>query len=342
MRSFRNGSTSTENNFEMLFVERPWTDPFFNLAAEEYVFRNYKEDDVIMLWRNTPSVIVGKHQNPYREINVAFVRENHLPVIRRISGGGTVYHDPGNLNFTFIRTLQSRYTVDFNAFLQPVISVLNRWHIPCERSGKSDLTVHQRKISGNSQHLFKNRVLHHGTLLYSTDLENLTKLLANDTGRYRDKSIRSNPAAVANISEFLSDPPPVEIFQQRLAEELMNNFSPVHRITLSATDERAIQSLSEEKYRTWEWNFGYSPPYQILVTFLYQGKEIKAEMSVRNGMILKIHIFGPQAGKGWSALFRHMEGLKHEELSLRQYFDAHQDLMADLEMTPQDVIRELF
>ncbi|MDD5508278.1 MAG: lipoate--protein ligase family protein [Bacteroidales bacterium] len=326
----------------MLFIERPWTDPFFNLAAEEYIFRSYTQDDVIMLWRNEPSVIVGKHQNPFREINIAFARENHLPVIRRISGGGTVYHDPGNLNFTFIHTQQSNYTVDYNAFLQPVISVLNRWNIPCERSGKSDLFVHQRKISGNSQHLFKNRVLHHGTLLYSTDLDKLNQVLVNNATRYTDKSIRSNPAAVANISEFLNDPPPVEIFQERLAKQWMNNFSPVRWITLSASDEKAIQSLSEQKYRTWEWNFGYSPPYQVSVTFTIHGKEIRAEISVRNGIIRKIHTFEPVVVAGWMALFRRMEGLKHEEQSLQHYLDANPDLMADLEMTPQDVIRKLF
>lgn len=342
MISFRNGSKSTENNSEMLFVERPCTDPFFNLAAEEYVFRNFTEDDVIMLWRNAPSVIVGKHQNPYREINVEFVRENHLPVIRRISGGGTVYHDPGNLNFTFIRSLQSRYMVDYTAFLQPVISVLNRWQIPCERSGKSDLIVHQHKISGNSQHIFKNRVLHHGTLLYSTDLENLTKALAGNTARYTDKSIRSNPADVANISAFLNDPPPVEIFQERLAEELMNSFSPARRFPLSASDEKDIRTLSQEKYRTWEWNFGYAPPYQVSATFHAHGKEIKIQVSVHNGIVRKINIFEPLAVAGWSVLFRQMEGLRHEEQSLRQYLDSHRELMADLELTPQDVLRELF
>ena len=342
MRSYRNGWKNTENNSEMLFIERSRTDPFFNLAAEEYVFRNFKEDEVIMLWRNKPSVIIGKHQNPYREINVPFASKNHLPVIRRISGGGTVYHDPGNLNFTFIRSLQSNYAVDYKAFLLPVISILNRWQIPCELSGKSDLIVHQRKISGNSQHIFRNRVLHHGTLLYSTDLENLKNALANNTSRYMDRSIRSNPVPVANISEFLNDPPPVEIFQERLTDEIMNSFSPILRIPLSASDENAILSLSEEKYQAWEWNYGYSPPYQVYPQFLLHGKQIKMEISVRHGIVRKIHIFEPPAAARWLSLFGQMEGLKHEEQTLQKYLDAHPDLTADLDMTPQDIARELF
>jgi lipoate-protein ligase A len=326
----------------MLFVERSGTDPFFNLAAEEYFFRNYKEDDVIMLWRNSPSVIVGKHQNPYRETNVLFIMENHLPVIRRISGGGTVYHDPGNINFTFIRSIHSRYTIDFNMFLQPVISILNRLKIPCERSGKSDLTVHQHKISGNAQHIFRNRVLHHGTLLYSTDLEKLNSALSNNATWYTDRSIRSKPAPVANISKFINDPPPVEIFQERLTAEIMDSFSPILRIPLSASDEKAIHTLSEEKYRTWEWNFGYSPPYQVCVQFLLHGKQIKAEITVRNGIVRKINIFDSPTAAEWLVLFRQMEGLKHEEQSILQYLDSHPDLASNLEMTPQQIVRELF
>lgn len=326
----------------MLFIERSGTDPYFNLAAEEYFFRNYKEDDVIMLWRNMPSVIIGKHQNPYREINFSYVKENNLPVIRRITGGGTVYHDPGNINFTFIRSLSAPYTIDYDKFLQPVMTILNRLQIPCERSGKSDLTVHQRKISGNSQHLFRNRVLHHGTLLYSTDLQNLHHALVNNSSRYTDKSIRSNPVPVANISKFLVDQPSVETFQQRLAEEIIRSFSPILRVPLRASDEKAIHALSAQKYQTWEWNFGYSPSYQVKVEFTAQGNQIKAVIPVRNGIVQKIHIFEPAPATRWSELFKQMEGLKHEEQSILQYLDAHPELTATLEITHQDFVRALF
>ncbi|HNS47658.1 MAG TPA: hypothetical protein PKH94_10490 [Bacteroidales bacterium] len=132
----------------MLVIERLEADPWFNLAAEEYIFRNYHED-VLMLWRNAPAVIIGKHQNPYREVNLAFTRDHHLPVIRRISGGGAVYHDAGNINYTFIRSEQSGDLVNYGLFLQPVMAILNSWQIPCELSGKSDLMIQNRKISGN-------------------------------------------------------------------------------------------------------------------------------------------------------------------------------------------------
>ncbi len=325
----------------MLFIERPDTDPFFNLAAEEYLFRNYKED-VIMLWRNTPAVIIGKHQNPYREVNLAFAREIHLPVIRRISGGGAVYHDLGNLNFTFIRTGQAGDLVNYWAFLDPLVSILNSWQIPCELSGKSDLMIRNRKISGNSQHVFKNRVMHHGTLLYTSDLETLSRALRNKTTRYRDRSIRSNRAPVANISDFLANPIPITQFQNQLSAELMRIFTPSTRIHLSWSDKRSIHNLVQKKYGTWEWNFGYSPPYHLKVHFLIDGKKQEIEISVKNGIIQKIHIFDSMQFPGWMPLFSEMEGLQHEENTIRNHLDAHPGLLKDFGLSTEELIRGLF
>lgn len=325
----------------MLVIERLEADPYFNLAAEEYIFRNYHED-VLMLWRNAPAVIIGKHQNPYREVNLVFARDHHLPVIRRISGGGAVYHDAGNINYTFIRSEQSGDLVNYGLFLQPVMAILNSWQIPCELSGKSDLMIQNRKISGNAQHVFKNRILHHGTLLYASNLEELGKALTKGGSAYRDRSIRSNQAPVTNISNFLTNPPSVVHFQEQLSAELIKVFSPATRIRLSNHDKKSIWSLAEKKYRTWEWNFGYAPPYRFRSTLSIEGKQIKIDLSVKNGIIQKIHIFDSPQAAGWVSLLTKAEGIRHEENTIRQYLDANPGLAAELGMPSQDICRALF
>ncbi|MBP6976804.1 MAG: lipoate--protein ligase [Lentimicrobiaceae bacterium] len=325
----------------MLFVDRPETDPYFNLAAEEYIFRNIR-DDVIMLWRNTPAVIIGKHQNPHREVNLTFARENHLPVIRRITGGGTVYQDMGDINFTFIRSEQTNPMINYGAILHPLISIMNSWHIPCKMTGKSDITIHDRKISGNAQHIFKNRILHHGTLLYASNLEDLNSALTPTSRGYHDRSIRSNPYPVANISDFLSNPPSIEQFQEQLHTELLKIFSPIARIGFTSCDRDSIRELAEKKYKTWEWNFGYSPPYQLQTQLPFQGRKVKIEILVKNGIMQKIHIFDSLQDPGYMAALMQLEGLKHEEHAIRLFFNDHPRLAADMGLTVQEICKALF
>jgi len=174
----------------MLIVNRPHTDPWFNIAAEEYFLKNFQED-IFMLWQNEASIIVGKHQNTLAEINYPYVKENGIPVIRRISGGGTVFHDLGNLNFTFIQNGEKGKLVDFRKFTDPILAVLNKMGVPAVFEGKNDLRVDGLKISGNAEHVFKNRVLHHGTLLFSSVLNDLGKALKVKTDRFTDKAVKS-------------------------------------------------------------------------------------------------------------------------------------------------------
>ena len=156
----------------MICIHLKNTNPFYCLAAEEYLLKNF-DDDIFMLWQSKDTVVLGKHQNALAEINYPFVRANNVTVARRISGGGTVFHDAGNVNFAFIKNVKSPAEISFKQFTQPVVEALALLGIEATSSGRNDLLIEGLKISGNAEHVFKNRVLHHGTLLFNSDLENL-------------------------------------------------------------------------------------------------------------------------------------------------------------------------
>lgn len=268
----------------MFCIYRPDTDPYFNIAAEEYVLKNYT-DDIIMLWKNQASVIIGKHQNTFVEINHHFVEENHIPVIRRISGGGTVFHDLNNINYTLIRTVERRdRLIDFKDFLKPVIGFLETIGIKAVFEGKNNLSLNGRKISGNSAHVYKNRVLHHGTLLFDSQLETLENAIKTSDFNIEDKAVKSIRKVVANIADHLQNQITTAEFKQLLQEYLLKYHKINQVVSLNETDQNAINQLVQEKYKTWNWNFGYSPKF----IFQNQTKLGKLILEVKNGYIIRI------------------------------------------------------
>jgi lipoate---protein ligase len=268
----------------MLIVERPQTDPYFNIAAEEYLLKNLNED-CFMLWVNKPSIIVGKHQNAVAEVNLDVVRRLKIPVIRRISGGGTVYHDLGNLNFSFIRKGQPGKLIDFSRFLQPIIEVLNQMGIPARHQGKNDIRVNGRKISGNSEHVHQNKVLHHGTLLFNSNLVLLNAIIGIRPGKFKDKSVKSIRSSVDNIQDLLPEAISISEFRKRISSHIIHNVSESNQYTLTEADISGINELADRKYRTWEWNFGYSPGYTFENRITYQGIEYNIWLKVKDGVI---------------------------------------------------------
>ncbi|MCU0371125.1 MAG: lipoate--protein ligase family protein, partial [Bacteroidales bacterium] len=207
-------------------IQRPETDPYYNIAAEEYLLKNATVD-TFMTWRNEPSVIIGKHQNTYREINHTFVDSHHLPVIRRITGGGTVYHDPGNISYSFIFLDRKENLIDFREFTKPITLFLQNLGLPASFEGKNNITINGFKVSGNSAHLYKNKVLYHGTLLFKSDLDMLVQAISGRERAYKDKSVRSVRAKVTNISDLLHEDLPVERFETRFREFIFNYFKDI-------------------------------------------------------------------------------------------------------------------
>ena len=292
-----------------IFLEN--TDPYFCLAVEEYLLKNYTED-IFMLWQSHNTIVVGKHQNAMGEINYRRVRENGIRVARRISGGGTVFHDKGNVNFTIIKNVSGPQEISFKRFTQPIVDALATLGITAVTSGRNDLLVDNRKVSGNAEHVFKNRVLHHGTLLYNSDLNNLGNAIRIVSGKYTSKAVQSNRSVVVNISEFLDNPPPIEDFIRMILRFQLELSTSNQLYTLSSQESEIIRKLSAEKFETWEWQFGYSPAYRFSSEGIRNGKSLNLQFEAEKGKIVNLTIEGDAYSNNHKRLLlQHVRGIYH-------------------------------
>lgn len=275
----------------MLLIQQTSTNPYFNIASEEYLLKNFM-DDIFILYCNEPSIIVGKHQNTLAEINLEYATKNALKVIRRLSGGGTVYHDLGNLNYSFIANGSEGNLVDFKKFTLPIINVLQKLGIDAKLGGKNDIRVGDKKISGNAEHIYKNRVLHHGTLLFSSNLDELNESIKFNPNTYSDKAVKSIRSEVANISEFLKEPITITEFADLIANHIKQAFPSSKSYQLNINDINIINGLVDTKYSTWEWNFGYSPTYTLNKEILIGENILGVMISVDKGIICEVKLKG--------------------------------------------------
>lgn len=319
----------------MLCIHLKNTDPFFCLAAEEYLLKKFAED-IFMLWQSNDTVVVGKHQNALAEINYRFVRENNITVARRISGGGTVFHDAGNVNFAFIKNVGSPAEISFKMFTAPVVDALGELGLTATTSGRNDLLIEGLKISGNAEHVYKNRVLHHGTLLYNSNLENLGRAIKAAPGKYASKAVQSNRSPVANISSFLKKQMPIGDFLQFLLDVQLQN-DGVNFYKLSETDIQNIQQLREEKFTTWEWNFGYSPKYSFHNKAEIDGRGVEVNLRTAKGIITEIQIKGNSFSEEiFLALAEKLSGKRHF------FEDVQKELKRFLTDVPDDLVYAFF
>jgi lipoate-protein ligase A len=278
----------------MLCIKRTNTNPYYNLATEEYVLHQFTED-TFMLWRDEPSIIVGKHQNTLAEINLDFVKEKNIPVVRRLSGGGAVFHDLGNLNFTFTQKGNKDELIDFKKYTKPIIDVLRNLGVNARFEGRNDLTIDGKKFSGNAEHVYKNRVLHHGTLLFSSQMTDLSDALKIGEAKYKDKAVKSVRSRVTNISDHLPEEYKnlsVLDFKNQVMDHIINFYPDTELYELSEEDDKAIRNLMDEKYETWAWNFGYSPKYNFQKIIKTDGGTIELNLDVHDGVIKKVKFFG--------------------------------------------------
>ncbi len=301
----------------MLIIRRPHTNPFFNIAAEEYILKAIA-DDVFMLWQNETSIIVGKHQNTLAEINYQFVKENKIPVVRRISGGGAVFHDLGNLNFSFIKNGEKGKLVDFKKFTDPIVEVLNEMGVPAKFEGKNDLRVNGLKISGNAEHVFKNRVLHHGTLLFSSDLSYLNRAINIKEGKFEDRAVKSNRSKVFNISDFLKTEVSLQGFKEQIIDFIFKKDRTSAFYSFTEKDILEIGKLVTEKYSTWNWNYSYSPKYSLQNSVNTKKGLVHFKLEVKNGIIGYLKITGERINVKLAAKIENfLKGVPHNETAVK-------------------------
>ena len=283
----------------MIYIENNCNKPQFNLALEEYVFTYLDEfDEIFLLWINEPTIVVGKHQNTIEEINIDYVKENNINVVRRLSGGGAVYHDLGNLNYTIISKSSGSSSFDFETFSQPVIDVLADLGIEAEFTGRNDIVIDGKKFCGNAQYMRKGRVLHHGAILFDTDLEVLGKALKVSKDKIMSKGVKSVRSRVTNISDHLKEDITVEDFKKLLLKRMFGGDEEIKVYELSDSDYENINKIVEERYGTWEWVFGTSPSFNVEKERRFTSGKVEVKLKVEDGMIKNIKFYGDFFGHG--------------------------------------------
>lgn len=300
----------------MLLINNTNTNAYFNLAMEEYFLKNTNED-IFLLWQNENSIIVGKNQNTLSEINYDYVKENNIKVVRRLSGGGAVFHDLGNINFTFISCNDNSFS-DFKKFTMPIVEALKELNVHAEFSGRNDLLIDGQKFSGNAQYNYKNKVMHHGTLLFSSEINDLSNALKVKPSKFQGKSVKSVKSRVTNISSHLDKKMTVLEFKDYLMDFINKRDENSHFYELNDKDVESINKLVEEKYSTWEWNFGYSPKYSLNNELKYPGGNVEFSLDVHDGLIKDIKFFGDFFGKeDISFIEDKLRNVKHNEYSIK-------------------------
>ena len=296
----------------MLTVANPSHDPFYNVAFEEYVYRAFQGDDIFLLWQNTPAVIVGSYQNICREVHVESLRRLGIPVVRRSTGGGTVYHDLGNVNYTYIT--QTDGELSYDDVLAPVIRALNAIGVPARKNRSCDIAIGDQKISGSAQRMVRGRLLHHGTLLFSSDLtalDQITTQRKNDC--FQSKGTQSAICTVTNIRDHLAVPMTIEEFQARLLDQMLPSGSP--RVTLTAEQQADVCRLRDEKYRSWAWTWGKTPAFAYEKSGLFAGVPIRAAYQAKHGMVSDAEIDCPAIDGALAAQLLNRARLDPEEFA---------------------------
>lgn len=284
----------------MIFIDNEGiTDPHTNLAIEEYCIRNLPNGkDYLLFYINEPSIIIGRNQNTLEEIDQVYIEEHGIKVVRRISGGGAVYHDLGNLNFSFMTDFERNKLNNFKQFTQPIVDVLNEMGVPAEMKGRNDIVVHDKKISGNAQFSSVKRMFNHGTLLLDSDLSQVSKALNVKMTKIKSKGHKSARARVANISEFLDEKLSTVEFREKILKSIYKETPKFETYKLTDEDWAGINQLKKEKYDTWDWNYGKSPKFDIQRTKRFTSGIIDIRINVKKGgQIENVKIYGDFFGK---------------------------------------------
>ena len=308
----------------MLIINSPSNNAYFNIALEEYLLYKFPTTPIFLLYVNAPSIIIGKFQNTLAEINLDYVKEKEIKVVRRMSGGGAVYHDLGNLNFSFHTLLGENDFMDFSKFTEPVVKVLNQLNIPAKLEGRNDLLVEGKKFSGNAKLARNGKMIQHGTILFDSDMSVLGDALKINPLKYKDKAVKSNRARVINLKEYLPAEVTLEHLKQALISEMLLTNPSASIYDLSSEDIQGVEQLITEKYSTWDWNFGFSPKYSFQNAAKIPAGFIEVHLDVvRGGTIEKVKIFGDFfASKPIEELEDLFIGKNHNENDIRSVLES--------------------
>lgn len=275
----------------MLIIRSDRTDaPFFH-AAEDFLMENTLEP-VFMLWRAKKCILLGKNQNAWKQVNLDYIKEREILLVRRSSGGGTVFCDLGNINFSFIENHGTEKVNNYRLFTKPILEVLNQMEIPAIFSGRNDLTIEGQKFSGNAQYRIKNRLLHHGTLLFSADLKDLAGALKTDPLKYKDRGIESAAKRVTNIASHLKEPMDVLAFRELIYAHMLSKDPDAIVRDFTAKEIIAIEKIADNKYRDWNWTIGQSPKYDFHREHRFAGGIVEIDLSVQKGIVTDIVFHG--------------------------------------------------
>lgn len=271
------------------YLETHSQNPYYNLAFEEYVLCHRTQGDYLLLWQNDNTIVVGQNQNTEAEINRAFVEQHHINVVRRSTGGGAVYHDLSNLNYSFITDVGDD-GISIRRFTEPVVAALRSLGLNAEASGRNDILVEGRKVSGTAQRRHGGRILHHGTLLFDANPGMVAGALNVDPEKFRSKSTKSVRSRIGNIRDFLPNDMELPAFWAYLKDALSGGgLTPG---ALSAGELAEVDRLKREKYDTWEWNYGRSPKFNVRCKRYWDGGCLEANVSIANGVITDVRFFG--------------------------------------------------
>lgn len=305
----------------MLYSEMNSLDPTWNLAFEEYCLKELTQfKKIMLLWQNDNAVIVGRYQNAEKEINVEAVNKTGTKVVRRSTGGGTVYHDLGNLNYSFIYPVEDLENIDLSVFSIPIVQALNKIGVPAEIQGRNDIVIDGKKISGTAQRIYQGRLLHHGTLLFDSNLDVLQNVLNVDTAKIASKGVTSVKSRVTNIKEHIPQGKFADI--HAFWQALLDAFSTEEEITryqLSQAMLAEIKTLQQTKYQTWDWNFGNAPAFKYNNSERFPGGNLEIYLNVKNGLIQECKISGDFLGLvSLDELETSLKGVKYDAAHVLQ------------------------
>ncbi|HFH6654232.1 TPA: lipoate--protein ligase [Streptococcus agalactiae] len=327
----------------MKYIVNTSNDPAYNVALEAYAFQKLTDiDEIFILWINEPAIIIGRHQNTIQEINKEFIDKNGIHVVRRLSGGGAVYHDLNNLNYTIISNNTQEGAFDFQTFSKPVIDTLAKLGVKAEFTGRNDLEINGQKFAGNAQAYYKGRMMHHDCLLFDVDMSVLGQALKVSKDKIESKGIKSVRARVTNIVDHLSDKITVQEFSDAILAQMKEEYPEMDEYVLSDAELSEIQAMRDNQFATWDWTYGKAPEYTIERGVRYPAGKITTYANVENSTIKSVKIFGDFFGvKPVDDIEKMLEGVRYDYKDVLAALKTVDTSQYFSRMTPEEITKAI-